>query len=172
MDGNFEVHQCCLVNSDILWDFFEGTIQNNQSMIPLCNIIYVCMIEAKVVSWGDCYCTFLNKGKLKPILKMRATKNSTWNCFENRQFEKSMILSMEYLMKLFPFQMLSKSWLTAWLMEKLSKNLYLKWIFTMNWLSSWERWRLGFLEIMEIGISLETLLESTKANIGIDLALP
>jgi len=29
MDGNFEVHQCCLVNSDILWDFFEGTIQNN-----------------------------------------------------------------------------------------------------------------------------------------------
>ena len=27
MDGNFEVHQCCLVNSDILWDFFEGIIQ-------------------------------------------------------------------------------------------------------------------------------------------------
>ena len=30
MDGNFEVHHCCLVNSDILWDFFEGTIQNYQ----------------------------------------------------------------------------------------------------------------------------------------------
>ena len=27
MDGNFEVHHCCLVNSDILWDFFEGKIQ-------------------------------------------------------------------------------------------------------------------------------------------------
>ena len=41
MDGNFEVHHCCLVNSDILWDFFEGTIQNYQFMISLCNIIYV-----------------------------------------------------------------------------------------------------------------------------------
>ena len=27
MDGNFEVQHCCLIISDILWDFFEGIIQ-------------------------------------------------------------------------------------------------------------------------------------------------
>ena len=28
MDGDFEVHQSILINSDILWDFFEGKIQD------------------------------------------------------------------------------------------------------------------------------------------------
>ena len=30
LDGNFEVNQGIFINSDILWDFFEGKIQDFQ----------------------------------------------------------------------------------------------------------------------------------------------
>ena len=117
----------------------------------------------------------MNNVKPKKILKIRITRNSIWNSFENRQFGESMILYMEYLLKPFLFQMLSKSWLTALLTVKSTKNPDLKQTFTMILLVRLRNWRLVFIRWRLVMLSeyymLKTRPACTKANIGINLAL-
>ena len=86
----------------------------------------------------------LNTNKPKRTLKLIPTKNLIWSNFEKRLFEKSTILSMEFPVITFLFQMLLKSWLIAWSMVKLNKNPNLKRIFTMNCSIRWKKWRLVF----------------------------
>ena len=80
--------------------------------------------------------------KLKKILTQRQTTNSIWNNFEKFQFEKFMMLFMEFPTIQFPSQLLSKSLHTVWSTVKLNKGLDSKQIFTTIWLPSSRLWRM------------------------------
>ena len=80
--------------------------------------------------------------KLKKILTLRQTTNSIWNNFEKFQFEKFMMLFMEFPTIQFPSQLLSKSLHTVSSTVKLNKGLDSKQIFTTIWSPSSRLWRM------------------------------
>ena len=80
--------------------------------------------------------------KLKKILTLRQTTNSIWNNFEKFQFEKFMMLFMEFPTIQFPSQLLSKSLHTVSSTAKLNKGLDSKRIFTTIWSPSSRLWRM------------------------------
>ena len=135
MDGHFEVQEWCLHHSDVLLSFLEGR---------LFKIIKESKGQPRVWTPDTSVSFVLNTNKPNKISKLITTKNLIWNNFEKRLFEKSTILSTEFLMRVFLFQMLSKSWLIVWLMAKLNKSPILKQTFTMNCSNSWKKWRMVF----------------------------
>ena len=126
---------------------------------------------------------FLNNVKVKKIWTLKRIKHSICNNFKSRQSVQSTTHYTEFPTTKSLFQMLSKSWLTAWLMVKLNNNPNSRRTFTMNWSNSWEKWRLVFhcktskafqklQRISSYSLCLsKTYQESTETNIGIDLAL-